>query len=72
MKDEGVDGLKMFSNIIDIMFLIDIFIIFFSAIQTEELEIIHDRKEIAVSYLTGWFTIDLIAILPFEWFVGDQ
>jgi len=28
--------------------------------------IIDSRKEIAVSYLKGWFTIDLVAILDFD------
>jgi hypothetical protein len=28
--------------------------------------LIKDRKSIAKSYITGWFTIDVLSILPFE------
>jgi hypothetical protein len=27
---------------------------------------ITDRKKIAISYLNGWFIIDLLSIMPFE------
>jgi hypothetical protein len=54
------------------MFLIDIIIIFFSAIQTEDMEIIHDRKYITKEYLTGWFVIDVIAIFPFDLLIGGS
>lgn len=27
---------------------------------------IDDRKEVAINYLRGWFTIDLVSIIPFE------
>jgi hypothetical protein len=30
------------------------------------LEIIDNKKEIAVSYLTGWFIIDLLSIIPLD------
>ena len=47
-------------------FLIDIFINFFSAYSGEENEVIDDIKMISKNYLTGWFTIDIISILPFN------
>ena len=52
--------------VIDILFCLDIIVIFNSAFYNEDSEIIDDRKEIASSYLTGWFTIDLLAVIPFD------
>ena len=54
------------TQIVDIFFAIDIFVNMISAIQTEDFEIIDDRKEIVINYLQGWFLIDLFAILPFD------
>lgn len=31
-----------------------------------------DRKKIAKDYLTGWFTIDLLSIVPFDLMVKSQ
>ena len=56
----------MFSTIIDIMFLIDIFINFISAYENEFYIIVDDKKEICCNYLKGWFSIDILAIFPFE------
>ena len=57
-----------FNYVVDILFLIDIIVIFNSAVYDENLNIIHDRATIAKIYLQGWFFIDLIAIIPFELF----
>ena len=52
--------------IIDFLFGIDIFVIFNSAYYNDDSEIVDDRKQIACSYLKGWFIIDLLAIIPFD------
>ena len=52
--------------IIDLLFLVDIFINFFSAYEDADLRIQDDRKLIAINYLKGWFNIDVIAIFPVE------
>ena len=52
--------------VIDLLFLIDIVINFNSAIQLDGIEMIDDRKTISKNYLTGWFLIDFLSILPFE------
>ena len=57
---------KVLDNIIDLLFCMDIIVIFNSAFYNEDSEIIDDRKEIAKWYLTGWFTIDLLAVIPFD------
>lgn len=51
---------------VDILFGIDIIVIFNTAYYDLEVELIDDRKEIAKFYLSGWFTIDLLAIIPFD------
>jgi hypothetical protein len=51
---------------IDFFFLLDIIVIFNSAYYTENMDLVSDRKKIAKHYLTGWFIIDFLAILPFD------
>jgi hypothetical protein len=45
--------------------LIDIIIVFNSALQDEDFKTIDNRKEIAIDYIQGWFLLDVFAILPF-------
>lgn len=52
----------------DAMFFIDMLIIFNSAFYTEEFTLVQDRKAIAKNYIKTWFAIDLLAILPIEFF----
>ena len=51
---------------IDISFLLDIIVTFNTAFYDQDNDLIDDRHTIAQSYLFGWFTIDLVAIIPFE------
>lgn len=53
---------------IDMLFLIDIIIIFNSSYYDEDYETVTDRKLIAKQYLKGWFAIDFFAIFPFNLF----
>ena len=52
--------------IIDFLFSMDILIIFNSAAYDDDLFIIEDRKAISINYLTSWFMIDLLSIIPFD------
>ena len=55
------------NNLIDLMFFFDILIIFNSAVINEDdYSIIDDRKEVACHYVSGWFLIDLLSIIPFD------
>jgi hypothetical protein len=54
------------NTILDFFFLLDMVVIFNSAFYDEYLKIIDDRKPIAKKYLTGWFTIDVLSIIPFD------
>ena len=44
----------------------DIIVIFNSAYYDEDFKIISDRKQINWNYITGWFFIDLLTIIPFD------
>lgn len=52
--------------IVDFFFAIDIVLNFFFAYHNQDYEMIDDKKEIAKSYLKGWFIIDFLAIIPFD------
>lgn len=56
-----------FSLFIDICFLLDILVIFNRAYYNDDMDIIDDRCTITKQYLTGWFIIDIIAIIPFDY-----
>ena len=54
------------------MFLCDIILIFNTSFFDEEFTLIQDRKSIALSYMSGWFSIDLVAIIPFDLLFGGN
>ena len=66
---DGDGGLGTFwtvvNGVVDILFLIDLILTFNTAIYDKNFEIIYNRKTIVWNYLTGWFIIDLVAIIPF-------
>lgn len=56
-----------FNYTVDLSFLIDMILTFFTAIRSPlDDSIITDKKIIATTYLKGWFVIDLVAIIPFD------
>ena len=59
-------GWSITNYTIDVLFFIDIILIFNSSYYDNQLELIEDRWVIAQNYLRGWFAIDMIAIIPFE------
>lgn len=51
----------------DISFLIDIILTFFSEFEDEEqCRSVNTHREIALRYLKGWFFFDVFSIIPFE------
>ena len=51
----------------DFIFLVDIVFNFNSAIYDEEqIGLECDRRTIAIHYLKGWFTFDVLVVIPFE------
>jgi hypothetical protein len=49
---------------IDVFFLFDIVINFFSSYEIENGREENSHKKIAINYLSGWFTLDLFATVP--------
>ena len=62
-------GWLITNTLIDAFFFLDIMVIFNSAFYDDDYNIIDDRCKIARYYMTSWFFIDLLAIIPFEHFV---
>ena len=60
-------------NFIDFMFLIDIVLTFFTS-YTDEMQNIEitDRKLIASRYLRGFFILDLLSVVPFDYMVQED
>ena len=56
--------------IIDLLFLVDILVIFRTSIMGENGEIVSDQKTIAVKYLKGSFTIDVLSTIPLDSMAG--
>lgn len=60
-------------NYIDMFFLTDMFINFISAYDDPETLLPEIRpKVIAANYISGYFFIDLLAILPFQYLDGSK
>ena len=57
----------MFDLIADLCFILDIFLSFLAVEEDVNGELIIDRKTIAIRYLKGWFTIDMISSFPVAW-----
>eukprot|EP00356_Strombidium_inclinatum_P009827 CAMPEP_0170484938 /NCGR_PEP_ID=MMETSP0208-20121228/4305_1 /TAXON_ID=197538 /ORGANISM="Strombidium inclinatum, Strain S3" /LENGTH=255 /DNA_ID=CAMNT_0010758425 /DNA_START=570 /DNA_END=1337 /DNA_ORIENTATION=- len=51
---------------IDFVFIIDILITFNSAYYDDDFKIVDNRKILAKEYLTSWFLIDVLAVIPFD------
>ena len=67
LTSNGVDGLFVINRMVDIGFIADMFVNFFLGYYDEvEATMIWNHKKIAKRYLSGWFSIDLVSILPFD------
>lgn len=70
--DETDASFTVFDMLTDIFFMIDIIVIFFSAYYDSDFNLIDNYAEIACNYFRGWFLLDLIAIIPFNYLVNSQ
>ena len=50
---------------LDIYFLLDVFLNFRTAIITRDGEVVYEHKAVALRYLRSWFPIDFVSCLPF-------
>ena len=61
------DGLYVVNRFVDAGFVADMFVNFFLGyFDEEQATMIWSHKRIARKYLLGWFSIDLVSILPFD------
>ena len=58
------------NGIIDFLFLIDIIVVFRTAIIGDNGEIVTDQKTIAIKYLKGSFSIDFLSTIPLDSMAG--
>lgn len=64
--------LSIANSIVDLMFIVDILINFRSTYTRKGTdELVVDPRMIACNYLKSWFVIDLLAAIPFEFFVTE-
>lgn len=54
---------------VDVVFYLDVVFYFFTAYDENGVTV-YSRKKIALKYVKGWFTVDLIACLPWEQMAG--
>ena len=64
--DKYTDTSFIVDLFIDACFLTDIVLTFFTTIETENGQLVTDKRQIAIKYLKGWFTIDLLTSIPFQ------
>ncbi|KAK9055958.1 hypothetical protein SSX86_027045 [Deinandra increscens subsp. villosa] len=65
--DNKESGLRIFDNIVNGFFAIDIILTFFVAyLETQSYALIDDHKKIAVRYLSTWFIFDVSSTVPFR------
>ena len=57
-----------FSWFVDSIFILDIIIIFNSAYYDSSYSLVDCRKKIATNYLTTWFIVDFVSVLPVDSF----
>ncbi|XP_055959175.1 potassium voltage-gated channel subfamily H member 7 [Patella vulgata] len=60
------DPMTIIDLIVDIMFIIDIFINFRTTYVNKNDEVVSHPGKIAVHYFKGWFLIDVVAAIPFD------
>lgn len=64
-----VNFLFFLNRLVDMLFFLDMLVNFMAPYQgkgKEEGQWIYDAKKIASNYLRGWFTIDILSLLPFD------
>ena len=59
-------ALFLLNRVIDLTFLADIFKCFFCKFQDENGAMVADVRRIQLTYIKGWFTLDVVSILPFD------
>lgn len=66
------NALFYINRIVDLMFLLDIFVAFSTGFQDQSIGTgtfvwCFERKKVALRYLRGLFIIDVVSLIPFDW-----
>ena len=56
-------------TIVDLYFLADLILNFFTAYFNEDMKLVVSRTDIAKRYLKTWFSVDFIALVPFHYMI---
>lgn len=70
--DTYSDAVYYYELMMQILFGLDIIITFFTAFYNENNVLVTSKLEIGYNYLKTWFVIDLIACIPFSYFLEDN
>ncbi|ETW07541.1 hypothetical protein H310_02033 [Aphanomyces invadans] len=63
----SLDGLFIVDRTVDLSFLVDMMFNFMTPfIDKENNQLIDDSWQIALQYITGWFVLDFVSIIPFD------
>lgn len=63
IEDQSL-GWEIIDKSFDVIFGLDMIITFVSGYYDEDNNLVISHKEIALSYFSGWFFIDFLAIFP--------
>ncbi|KAH9518364.1 Potassium voltage-gated channel sub H member 6 [Bulinus truncatus] len=66
IRERYSEPLTIIDLIVDIMFIVDIFINFRTTYVNKNDEVVSHPGKIAVHYFKGWFLIDVVAAIPFD------
>jgi len=65
IESAGINGIGIF---IDVVFIIDLVLNFFTTFDNLDKILVSDFREIAQEYFQGWFGVDLISSIQISWF----
>lgn len=67
-EEPGLSSAEVTNIVVDAIFGMDIFVVFFTAFYDDDYHLVDDMKDIARNYIFGWFLLDIVAITPFDQF----
>jgi hypothetical protein len=62
--EESTTAVFLFELMVDILFLTDVALTFFTAIYDKHGTLLVDKKQISAKYIKGWFFIDFATSIP--------
>jgi hypothetical protein len=70
--EDSQGSIETWTDVVDLEFVVDVFFFFdlvanfFFAYYNNELDLVDDKKKIAMRYMKSWFLVDLMAVFPFD------